>query len=623
MKQINLDEDEYEYEILNFVFNKGYIARKGSLYGALSIDKSKIVLDFKYHNFDDVCCILNDFLVPLPPELAKLDDISYINNDDRIRYRDMLENGTSADTIIEDAKKISEARRRGLENLNKNIDMYHEDREAYSRYLKNISCAITEKDIETILQEAEEFNSFCEYKSDAKDNIERFINLFDKEKNDFYHQIKKAKTKTEIDEILQIALDLDCSRNDLYQFLFDALSHDELSKAIQIAEKRGCKVEELSKVSRKLLENYNDLASVENLYNVDFEPLVNATYNPAFIEQLLCTLRKNYFKYYSVVLNSTCEKDLNCIENPIDRVQYEMYRAFGSRLPYNLFAFDTNALRIKRASENQHPWTYYFNSYNLEQNLEQIENIKSLLFNDWSYMDIFGEPTGYEIYCAASSIEHPGLQKYVLRNYKDILQSTWYTSDSTFWNQLREKMKKIQYSKKDIRLVNTFLLIRGWTINDDGMLINLKGKPVELDIKFPPAKNLIDDPKWVNNYGFGAEYIGGLLFDAWPQEFYKGKAPELWRIRKYVAKMRHPGIMKFVLAKYKAELKKDKVGKNDKSLYEILCEDIAKVEANPEDYEHLTRLYDTILSDNNIDIENLTEQLLRENENKVLSKWKK
>ena len=128
------------------------------------------------------------------------------------------------------------------------------------------------------------------------------------------------------------------------------------------------------------------------------------------------------------------------------------------------------------------------------------------------------------------------------------------------------------------------------------MLIYLKSKPVELDVKFPHAKNVIDDPKWVNNYKYGTEYIGGLVFDAWPQNGYDVKAPEISIIKLHVSKMGHPGIMRFVLANYKYELKKFKVGNDDKSLYDILCED----------YEHLTRLYDTILSDNNIDIENLT-----------------
>ena len=48
-----------------------------------------------------------------------------------------------------------------------------------------------------------------------------------------------------------------------------------------------------------------------------------------------------------------------------------------------------------------------------------------------------------------------------MRNYKDILQSTWFNFSYTLWNNLKEEMEKIQYYKGNIRLVNTFLLIHG------------------------------------------------------------------------------------------------------------------------------------------------------------------
>ena len=73
---------------------------------------------------------------------------------------------------------------------------------------------------------------------------------------------------------------------------------------------------------------------------------------------------------------------------------------------------------------------------------------------------------------------------------------------------------------------------------------------------------------------------------------------KLWTIVRLVSETGHPGIMKYILKRYQDELQE--CIPYDKSLYDTLYENIARVEENPEDYEHLTRLYDKILADESI-----------------------
>ena len=648
MSDLNLEE----YEILNYIYDEGYIAKKGDKYGALSCDKSSIILDFEYRTYDDVFDILCGESISLPRELKKLKSVSYLNIKDKIRYRYMLEDGESPDSIIKKAKKLSKARSRGMKRLEENY--------TYLIYAKEFSedeieeaiwNALTEEEINELLKKVEESNSFYKYKYSICNKITDLSRLNENEISDLRNQVFEAKSTEEIDAIYLKAKELDDSRkddytkyselllklkeniptsqseeellkklkekrfgytDDLYKFLFDALTHNNLYYAISIANNCGCSIEEISKTAIKILENYEDLAKVENLEHISLRPLVKATYNPAFIKELQATLEM----YFNNIREDYLKYEYEGINDPIAKAKAKLFSScfFGD---YSIFCQDfdslvwnTHQLRQEESSKKSNTNKLKFYTYSWENIGDEIEKIKSLIFNDWYGEEIFGKPTAEEIVLTACDIAAPSLHKYVLRNYKDILQSSWHDATSTEWNVLKEESQQIEAYSLDVNLVKLYLATQGLALSKDGELIKLIGKnPAKRNISFPKATDVTEKPWWTAIYKNGVVLLSGLVFDVWPDSFYTKEGPTILEIVKQVKKTGHPGIMKFVLKKYKDELQETTTVLGYRSLYGILCETIEKVEKNPEDYEHLTKLYDAILSDNNIDIEARAEEL--------------
>ncbi len=383
--------------------------------------------------------------------------------------------------------------------------------------------------------------------------------------------------------------------DDLYQFLFDALSNDNLLNAINYAADCGISIAELSKTSRKLLESYDDLAKVNNLYNVHLGPLIKATYNHEFIRQWHNSLYKTYCDIAPNVSHSGEE-----IEDPIKRVKYQIYMSINHYYWNSDLAEILSSAHILRSKKGDK-----YSSIEQVHNAdiaEILEDIKSLLFNNWYGVDVFGEPTAAEIVMVTNYIGHSGLRKYVLRNYKDILQSTWDSNGNTEWNNLKGG-SIFYYSEVGIRFVDILLDNNEWKINDEGELISSKNnKPVELNVTFPPAFDVTDDYNWLFAYRNGTRDVQRFIFDMWDKANFEGKPLGTWRIKKMISELGHPGIMKYALKKYQKELIED-------GYYDSLCEDIKKVEDNLDNYEHLIKLYDRILADNGIDIEALTAEL--------------
>lgn len=640
MSELNLAE----YEICNYVYGRGCIAKKGDRYGALSPNKDRIILDFKYREFSDAFYILNGNTIRLPQELSELDDILYINNDDRIRYRDMLAEGTSPESIIENAKTLVEIRLEAISTFQQEYyKIAYVNEMLYYELKHDILHASTKEEVDNLLKKAAEINSFCTFKLDIYHKIRDFLALSSSETSSFYHQIILAKSKEETYEIYSKAKALAHSRSDdytefmenrsnkknsendstspkddssiealpekrfgytddLYQFLLDALIHDDLLNAFDIVKDCGCSTEEISKTAIKLLESYEDLDKVENLSDIWLDPLVTATRNFEFVKQLQIDLETNYRQYIATIEENFFEQGFGCIEDPIARAKFKLFENnYFSNFYSNLV--DVVSWTIRGREEESLKRADTLELYLGKYACLEIEKIRSLIFNDWCSTDLFGNPTAEEIVWTTLSVDHPGLHKYVLRNYKDILQSNWHDADSTEWNYLKRQNQRNASDRSKI-LVNYYLERQGLALTDDGELISLEDqKPVQLDIDFPPASDVTKDHWWVSEYEYGMEFLTKILKDwtnclYWTNNLYSNKAHELAKFRLQVSKIGHPGIMRFVLKKYQEELQE--CIPYDKSLYDLLCEDIARVEENPEDYEHLTRLYDKILADESI-----------------------
>ena len=261
------------------------------------------------------------------------------------------------------------------------------------------------------------------------------------------------------------------------------------------------------------------------------------------------------------------------------------------------------ACEKKKASDYDETTQTIIEETNNSKDIQEIlEDTEALLFNDWYGEDIFGKPTPREIRIATSFLGHPGIKKYVMRNYKAFLQSSWSWYNSTEWSDLKshESYTEHHFSKS---IINYYLRKKGWTINDEGELISLTdNKPVKLDINFPPAINMRETRSWLWAYSAAEKNIKRLILDEWDQDFFGGKQPKIWQVKQIISDTIHPGIMRYALKKYQKEL-------IDYNLYDSLSEDIARIEIDPESYEHLITLYDTVLSDKDINLDALSEKL--------------
>lgn len=394
----------------------------------------------------------------------------------------------------------------------------------------------------------------------------------------------------------------------LYEFLFKALCSGNIYDAIKHAEQQGFSVADISIVTRRLLENYDDLAKVDNLRKKDILILIRSTSNTEFATKLYEKIDKFYQKRIS-------KEDFNASElgNPEERVLFELSCSsfyisgllnFLREVGYlNHDKRTSEACEKKKASDYDKTTQIILEETNNSKDIQEIlEDTEALLFNDWYGEDIFGKPTPREIRIATYFLGHPGIKKYVMRNYKAFLQSSWSGYDSTEWSYLKshESYTERHFSNS---IINYYLRIKGWTINDEGELISsTDNKPVKLDINFPPAINMRETCSWLRAYRDAEENIKRLILDEWDQDIFGGKQPKIWQVKQIISDTIHPGIMRYALKKYQKEL-------IDYNLYDSLSDDIARIEIDPERYEHLITLYDTVLADKNINLDALSEKL--------------
>lgn len=364
--------------------------------------------------------------------------------------------------------------------------------------------------------------------------------------------------------------------DDLEQFLFDALVHDDLENAKDILiDKKvdNCSVKEISKASRNLLENYSKLATVKNLRSINLRPLLRLTYNIAFIKSL----------YSDLIIN---EKNIEHIKEEgkeIDdlkaRVKNEIFLSIGYNFYGGLTCLNIAYERLIEAN-----------------NEEVASNTKltaagMLLCNRWYDTDTFGEPTAYEISFLAGHTRSDAIKTYVLNVYKDVLQTTWCEFGclgDTYYD----------YLKKEINIFD-YLLVEALSehVNNPEFVNSL-----------PPANDLTKDPGYMNYYQMEVETITGVLYDIWKTEPWTVSYIANWAIE-----TKHLGLMRFVLAKYSDELKKIVISQNDGiqySKYDFLSDNIEKLKSESQEYETLREFYDSILRDNNIDLEELTNAYL-------------
>ena len=397
------------------------------------------------------------------------------------------------------------------------------------------------------------------------------------------------------------------SLDNLYDFLFKALCNDDIFDAIEHAKKLGVSDADISINARRLLENYDDLAKVKNLEDKDIRYLIMSTRNTEFTIKLYETIDKFYRERRS-------KENFNIFkfENTKEKVLFKLtlssfYRGGLSRILEEVYP--NHIKRISEACNKKQAFEYdktiqkILEETNNNKDIQKIlENTISLLFNDWYGEDVYGKPTPKEISITTTFLGHLGIKKYVMRNYKDFLQSSWSSYNTTEWSDLKNDNSN-ESSQFSERIINYYLEKKGWTINDKGELISLtNNKPVKLDINFPSAINMSETPFGLWAYRNAFYNIKRLILDEWDQDIFGGKQPKMWKIKQIISETKHPGIMKYALKKYQKEL-------IEYNFYDSLCEDIAIIEIEPENYEHLINLYNTILAHNNIDLDALSEKL--------------
>lgn len=403
-------------------------------------------------------------------------------------------------------------------------------------------------------------------------------------------------TKDEKNETIVNSLDK------LYEFLFEALCNGDIFYAIEHAKKLGVSGADISIVIRRLLENYDDLAKVNNLRKKGILYLVILTGNAEFATKLHETIAK-FFR------ERICKKDFKPfeLENPKEKVLYELYCSNFYRKDLGEITLQCHDTRISEACKKKQASDYdeiiriILEVTNNKDVQKLLENTIGLLFNNWYGENIFGKPTPREISIATDFLGHPGIKKYVMRNYKDFLQSSWNWYGTTEWSELISH--ESDYASPYSPIINCYLELKGWTINEEGELISLTdNKPVKLGIKFPSAINMRETHDWLRAYRAAERNIKRLILDEWDQDIFGGKQPQIWQVKQIISDTIHPGIMRYALKKYQKEL-------IDGNLYDSLSEDVARIENNPENYEHLINLYDTVLDDNNINLNALSERL--------------